>query len=627
MIRCNTLSFAARCLLFCLLLAPAFWLPTPVFGQSIAATLSGRVEDQNGAAIPDVTVTVVNKGTQLTREATSNDEGSFTIPLLPPGGYTLRAQGQGFAPVEFPNVVLNVGDQKALQIQLKAGDVSETVQVTNDASLIDESPAVGTLVDRQFVENLPLNGRSFNTLLELTPGVNLFNGNTSSGGTERGNLSVNGQRADANYTTVDGVGANVGSNLFAGPGQNESGSVMASNVQGGTSNLVSMDALQEFKIQTSTYAPEFGHTPGGQISIVTRSGANRFTGTLFEYFRNDVLDATDWFNNANRLAKPPLRQNDFGGVLGGPLPLPRFGEGGPVFDSGKDRTFFFFSYEGLRLLQPTTVIQDVPSVSARNAAPSSIRPFLDAFPLPTSTGPATTNGLATLAASSSNPSSLDATSIRIDHSVNSNISLFGRYNHAPSDTVTRGGSATPSFLLTTAQETDTVTVGATFVFSPELNNELRANYSRTRGASFFSQDTFGGAMLLPVSLLPSQFVPGASTLVFNLGGNLARYNLGPNNDNFQRQINLADNVSFTKGGHAFKFGVDYRRLAPTIGGTDYLISATLWGRGVKRGADSRHRHLGHYDSSAGQQSRGGNFSDLHELFSLCPGHMALRFSR
>src|SRR5260370_6323709 len=127
----------------------------------------------------------------------------------------------------------------------------------------------------------------------------------------------------------------------------------AFNVVGGTTSLVSVDALQEFRIQTSTYSAEFGRSPGGQISLVTRSGTNQFHGSLFEYVRNDKFDANNWFNNANRLAKPPLRQNNFGGVIGGPIFLPRFGEGGrqPGYD-GRNRTFFFFSYEELKLLQP-----------------------------------------------------------------------------------------------------------------------------------------------------------------------------------------------------------------------------------------------------------------------------------
>src|SRR5262249_42116864 len=160
--------------------------------------------------------------------------------------------------------------------------------------------------------------------------------------------------------------------VTASGGLNQSGAGVLPSLSaaGGTNSLVSIDAMQEFKIQTSTYAPEFGRTPGAQVQIATRSGTNDLRGTLFEYFRNDALDAQNWFANRNGQPKPALRQNDFGFVLGGPVVLPRFGEGGPVLGyNGRKRTFFFFSYEGLRLRQPQLQTILVPSVAARAAAP------------------------------------------------------------------------------------------------------------------------------------------------------------------------------------------------------------------------------------------------------------------
>src|SRR5262249_11260493 len=167
--------------------------------------------------------------------------------------------------------------------------------------------------------------------------------------------SVNGQRADANYFTVDGVSANFGVTGYFPLVQSAGGALPALGAFGGTNSLVCGGALQEFRVQTCSFAPEFGRTPGGQVSLVTRSGTNAFHGTLFEYFRNDVLDANDWFANANGLPKPEERQNDFGGVFGG-----------PVF---KDKTFFFFSYEGLRLRQPASQESVVPDLASRQAAP------------------------------------------------------------------------------------------------------------------------------------------------------------------------------------------------------------------------------------------------------------------
>ncbi len=191
-----------------LTLLTAFCLVHSALGQSTSATLSGAVADQNGAAIPGVTVTIVNKGTQATREATTNDEGYFTVPLLQPGNYIVRARRDGFAPVDFPDVVLNVGDQKALKIQLKAGDVNATVTVDSNAETIRTDGSVGTVVNRQFVANMPLNGRSLQSLISLTPGV-VFT-SVKGGSVAGGQFSVNGQRSNANYFTVDGVSANYG---------------------------------------------------------------------------------------------------------------------------------------------------------------------------------------------------------------------------------------------------------------------------------------------------------------------------------------------------------------------------------------------------------------------------------
>src|SRR6185503_15442605 len=180
-------------------------------------------------------------------------------------------------------------------------------------------------------------------LIALTPGVVLV---PSSSVNNVGQFSVNGQRANANYFTVDGVSANTGNGVGAVPGQATSGTLPGLTTFGGTNSMVSVEAMQEFQVQTSTYSAEYGRVPGGQISIVTRSGSNEFHGSLFDYVRNDKFDANDWFANRTRQARPPERQNDFGATLGGPVLLPRFGEGGaqPWYD-GRNKTFFFFSYE------------------------------------------------------------------------------------------------------------------------------------------------------------------------------------------------------------------------------------------------------------------------------------------
>src|SRR6185503_10683 len=308
----------------------------------------------------------------LQRHGTTDDLGTCVVPLLPPGRYNITVERSGFTTVEIIHVTLNTGDQLGFRIKLSIAEVAGTVTVIDSAASIQQSHAVGTVVDRNFVENLPLNGRSFQTLFELTPGLIL----TRATFNEQGQFSVNGQRANANYFMVDGVSANIGVSAGAAPGQAATGSLPALTALGTTNNLVSIDALEEFRILTSSYTPEFGRTPGAQISIATRSGTNTFNGTVFNYFRNDALDAADWFANSRGLRPAALRQSDFGGVLGGPIV--------------KDRAFFFSSYEGIRLRQPQLAITEVPSLNARRSAPAGTDVFLKAFPIPN--GPETHKG-------------------------------------------------------------------------------------------------------------------------------------------------------------------------------------------------------------------------------------------
>lgn len=542
--------------------------PTSPLAQSATATLSGAVMDASGAVIPDVKITVINTATTQQRQTTTNSDGFFTLPLLPPGVYKLRAERQGFATVDTKDLILNVGDQRSLQIQLRPGDVSATVDVRESASLTEGSPSVKTVVDRQFIANQPLNGRSFQTLIGLSPGVVFTPANVVT----QGQFSVNGQRPSVNYFTVDGVSANFGvgasTTLYEGGG----GGVPSFSAQGGTNSLVSADAVQEFAIQTSTYAPEFGRQPGAQVSIVTRSGTNEFRGSIFNYLRNDALDANDYFANANGLPRQALRQNDFGFTLGGPVFLPRLGEGGKDYYDGRNRTFFFVSYEGLRLRQPIiSPPQIVPSLNARAAATGILRDILNAFPLPT--GPAFPDAPdeAPFVGGYTNPSSLNATSVRVDHTVNNRLTLFGRYNHAPSENNVRARFATASSVGLLPAKTETLTAGATVIFSPRMSNELRINYSRSRAAQTYIQDDFGGAVApAESSLFPAPFTR-ADGFVYIAADPAGDYPISDGfiSDNRQRQFNAVNNLSLNTGSHTLKFGADYRRLAPIAQGRSY----------------------------------------------------------
>jgi Carboxypeptidase regulatory-like domain/TonB dependent receptor len=549
---------------FALLLLVSF--PFVLHAQSINASLTGRVTDPSKAAIADAQVAAVSASTNARYETTTNASGEYYLANLPPGTYRLEIEKPGFKKLVKPDVLLHVQDALSIDLEMSLGSATEAITVGADVLPVDTASAtVSTVIDRTFVEDMPLNGRSFQTLILLTPGVV----ETSTALNDQGQFSVNGQRADGNYFTVDGVSANFGVTGFFPLLQSAGGALPALTAWGGTNSLVSVDALQEFRIQTSSFAPEFGRTPGGQISIVTRSGTNQFHGTLFEYFRNDVLDAKDWFANFKHLPKPADRQNDFGGVVGG-----------PVF---KEKTFFFVSYEGLRLRQPVTQQTTVPCDAtcsvfgdARAMAPAKMQPFLKAYSIPN--GPeifCTPNvngcpasgltGLAQFSASYSNPSSLDAYSIRMDHIINSKLSLFGRYNYSPTSLNQRAAPFTLTALNTTDfvdSSIQTFTLGITQLVSPAISNEVRANYSNQRLGSDFDLDDFGGAAPPPNALLfPPGFSPTDSAFLFLISG-VGEYGEGKSATDEQRQINLIDNLSVTKGSHQLKLGVDYRWLAP-----------------------------------------------------------------
>ena len=520
---------------------------TPVLhAQSTSASLAGRVTDPSDAVIVEATITAISDDTNVRRVTTTNAAGEYYLANLPPRQYRVEVEKTGFRTLVRPDVVLHVQDATQLDFELTLGSVSEIVTVDAGAPLVNTtSGAVSTVIDRTFIDNLPLNGRSVQTLIMLTPGTAV----TPTSFNDQGQFSINGQRTDANYFSVDGVSANFGVTGYFPMMQTASGALPALSASGGTNSLVSVDAMQEFRIQTSSFAPEFGRTPGGQISIVTRSGTNAFRGSLFEYFRSDVLDARDWFVNANRLPKPEQRLHDFGGVLGGPVRT--------------DKTFFFFSHEALRLRQPSSMQTVVPSVASRQQAPAAVRPFLDAYPLPN--GAELGAGLARFNASFSNPSTLDAYSLRLDHVAGSSVNAFGRYNYSPSSFDQRGGTFSTRVLSTTSSVSSsvhTLTAGLTHLLTPGVANELRGNYSHHRVGIAYHMDDFGGAVPLQDSLLfPSGYSSVDSGFLFAISG-AGQYAQGKLGTDRQRQINIVDTLSIVRSRHHFKVGVDYRWLGP-----------------------------------------------------------------
>jgi outer membrane receptor protein involved in Fe transport len=558
------------------------------WAQSETATVSGQVVDPSGLNVTGAQVKLIDIDRDTNTGTTTTNSGLYTFPSVRPGRYRMAVTATGFKVIDVTDLIVNVQDHIEQNFRLQVGSVAESMTVTAGTQLVNTSDAtVSTVVDRQFAENLPLNGRSFQTLIQLTPGVVVVPSNSD----DNGQFSINGQRASSNYWMVDGVSGNIGTgvNVLGTPGNSLAGTSGSFSALGGTNSLVSVDAMQEFRIQTSTYAPEFGRTPGGQISIVTRSGTNQFHGTAFDYVRNDAFDASNWFNgyvNSPPLPKAKERQNDFGGTLGGPIL--------------NTRTFFFFSYEGLRLRLPQTTLSTVPDASftpggttdSRQNAVLAVQPYLNAFPIPNPTSPeilcdptapycpsSGITGSAAFNASYSNPASLDAYSLRIDHEFRDNISVFGRYNYSPSEIDVRGGEGGAlSSVSATRITTQTATLGVTWPLSPKVADELRFNYSHVDAEGSSYLDNFGGAEPLNALPLPTGFSSSNSAFDFNIfpldpQGVLS---VGQNEQNLQRQINIVDSVSLQARSHTLKFGVDYRRLTPRYRPPSYGESAYFY---------------------------------------------------
>lgn len=531
--------------------------------QDPNAAVTGRVLDSTGAVVPGTQVTVINDATNVGYSATTNETGIYSVNSIPPGKYHIQVSKNGFKNIIKPGVILHVQDAPTFNFTLEIGPTSESVTVEGGAPLVNtENAAVSTVIDRNFVETLPLNGGSFNTLLQLTPGVVIAQiATTGSIGGSVGQFSIAGQRTDANNFMVDGVSANFGVSTLS-PTSSGTGSAPAFSVLGGTSSLVSVDALQEFRVETSSSAPEFGRQPGGQIALTTRSGTNNFHGGVFEYFRNDALDAGNWFDGTTTPATPkaPERHNDFGGTLGGPIK--------------GDKTFFFASYEGARLRLPQTALFNVPSMCARAANPTcpsgnqsataAIAPYLNAFPLPN--GPAPTNPCASatpdgciqqLAVGYANPASLDAGSLRVDHNFNDRFSIFGRYNYAPSNL--QQILTEPNNPSAATVNTQTLTVGLNMGLSPTLYDAVRANYSTQRTSGPTALNSFGKAVPPNSSLFLAE-LPAS-----NNGGSFGTFDTGtisitPGQRNRVTQLNFVDDLTVSVGRHRLKFGGDYRAI-------------------------------------------------------------------
>ncbi len=541
-------------------------------------SLSGTVLDPSGAAVPSATVTLQSIRTGTALQTVSGGTGRFLFPSVRPGEYTLRVSRQGFQERTISGLRVEVGSQLSVRVPLVVGDVTEQVSVESDNLLVErESISTSTVVNRALLDRMPLNGRSFQTLIELAPGVVIAPASIGS----PGQFSVNGQRTNSNYFTIDGVSANVDVSASFTFSQQAVGTLPAFNSYGGTSSLANVDAVEEFRIQTSTFAPEYGRMPGGQVSIVTRGGTNELHGSLFHYLRNEKLDANNWFSNAAGLQRAPLRQNLFGFAVGGPVFLPK------LYD-GRNRTFFFLTYEGQRLRLPRFQDVLVPTQESRELAVAATRPLLSTFPLPNSPAlPGDPAFTGRYRAAYGDPGSANVGAARIDHHFSQSLQAFFRASISPSETAQRVFINQQNVVL---KRTDTYTGGLTWSVSPRSVFDLRANYSGGTGDWNFEALPIDGAELLPAdALFPagtnlslSNAVLGISLQGFPNAINLTR---GRVIRNLQRQWHFVPTLTHIRGAHELKFGVDWRQLSPVAGPRVASISYNFGG--LQRAIDNQ----------------------------------------
>ena len=300
------------------------------FAQVDTATITGTVTDPSGAAVVGARIRAVSQTTRLDYEVLSTDSGVYVITALPVGVYDLEAGGQGFQSIRRPNIILNAGTRARVDIQMALGQVTEVIEVTGEVPLLEaETSNLGQVIENRTITQMPLNGRNYQDLAILSAGVLPSRAQNF----VEDAFSANGAGFDQNVFTLDGADNN---NYF-------SGIVVASN----QSVKPSIDAIQEFKLETHNYGAEFGRGGGAVVQVTTRSGTNELHGTLFEFLRNDKLDANNFFNSGR--PKPPYRQNQYGGTLGGPI--------------RRDRVFFFGSFEGTNIREKLTRLSTVPTPS------------------------------------------------------------------------------------------------------------------------------------------------------------------------------------------------------------------------------------------------------------------------
>jgi len=543
------------------------------YAQTATATLVGRTTDEAEAVLPGVKITLTQTTTGQTRTVTSDESGNYVFLLLPAGKYQLTAELAGFQRLVRSEFELQVDQRAGLDLPLKAGQITETVEIKDEASILQtESASVGTVISQEKIVRLPLNGREFQQLALLVPGaVPAAQGSSLS---FRGGFNVGGARESSNQFLLDG----------------------ADNNNSSANQYVfrpSVDMIQEFKVQTNSYSAEFGRGAGGQVNIITKSGTNEYHGNAFEFLRNSAFDAKNFFDLPT--SSPSFKRNQFGATFGGPLPFLNFGEGGPVFNSGKNRTFFFLSYEGLRLRQGVTRSAAVPSLLARegnfganarirdpqragncNATdttacfPNGIIPtnrinpiglaIVRAFPMPNNASDPVRNLVSTL----SRPQDADQFSVRVDHRISEKANIFFRYSINQDQQIdvfdTLVGTINtnlPGFGRDDNQRTKSISLSYTQIINPRTVNEFRFGYNFLKQirAPENKTDAVTALGLIGLSSDPRTFgFPAFRVTGFDPLGDNVQLPQERSDSTYQ----FIDNITLQRGAHTIKAGFDLR---------------------------------------------------------------------
>ncbi|HEX8187944.1 MAG TPA: carboxypeptidase regulatory-like domain-containing protein [Pyrinomonadaceae bacterium] len=592
-----------------LCLAPA----GAALAQETTGTITGHVTDAKGAAVTSAQVTIADPGRGFTRSYQTTEEGVYIAPQLPVGSYTLTVESPGFKRYVQENIVLNVNDRRPVDIVLEAGQVAETVTVVAEAPLVQESPTQQGLVNGAQVRQLPLNNRNFVQLATLAPGVaSSMPSQIGFGGLSVVQLSINGGRTSAINWLVDGArNVDTGSNLTL-------------------LTVPSVDAIQEFTVLTSNYAPEFGRNGGGVINVVTRSGSNEFHGTLYEFLRNDRFNARDPFqtqpitglNKASGEPRfvPPFRYNDYGFTVGGPIYFPRFGEGGRAAYNGRNRSFFFYSQEWRKIRASNTAVGTVPTAEQRAGLfagtltdPVTKQPFpkdaqgrsviptsrfdpnavalLKYIPLPNESGNRFRR---------STPVAADFRQeiIRIDHTFNDKWSLNGRYirddfsrgdpgGNPFSDPFTIGNAAGTIYPDVARQQTNTpgdnFVLSLKTVVSPTVINEAAFDYARNLiQTSFVGTGTRANTPgFNSPELYPSTLQGAIPSITF--AGSTSNLTITSPQSIENPSYTWRDNLTWVQNAHTFKFGVLYAREAKNENAGNALNGSFAFSGGNARG--------------------------------------------